>query len=116
MVVGNGSICLGVDPIEIWCNSSDGFCFEGHIVTQMVVDSVEVSSSDCVMPLGKVDRVATPISLGIFLAAALYRMMVAGLVDFRVYGVDKAGSGSKVHLNQGLIDKCTRQIGVTNIN
>ena len=64
MVVGNGSICLGVDLMEIWCNSSNGFCFEGHIVTQMVVDSVGVGSGDCVMPLGKVDRVATPISLG----------------------------------------------------
>ena len=108
MVVGNGSICLGVDLMEIWCNSSNGFCFEGHIVTQVVVDSVGVSSGDCVMPLGKVDRVAMPISLGIFLAAALYRTIVAGLVDFGVYGMDKAGSRSKVYLNQGLVDKCIR--------
>ena len=35
-------------------------------------------------------------------------MMVAGVVDFGVYGVDKAESRSKVHLNQGLVDKCIR--------
>ena len=33
-------------------------------------------------------------------------------MDFGVNGVDKAGSGSRVHLIQGVDDKCTRQIDV----
>jgi len=64
----------------------------------MVLDSVGVSSDDSVEALGKAERVDTPLSMGIFLAVALQRMMDAGLVDFGVNGVDKAGSGSRVHL------------------
>ena len=91
MVAGNGSICLGVALMEIGCSSSDGFSSDGHTMTRMVLDSAGVSSNDFVMSQGKVDRVATPISMGIFLAAALHRMMAARLVDYGVYGVDKAG-------------------------
>ena len=112
MVAGNGCICLGVALMEIGCSSSDGFSSNGHTVTRMVLDSAGVSSNDFVMSQGKADRVVMPISMGIFLAAALHKIMVAGLVDYGVYGVDEAGSGSRVHLSQGVDVKCTRQIVV----
>ena len=112
MVVGNSSDCLGVASMEVRCNSSNGLSSEGHTVTQMVLDSVGVSFNDSVVALGKADRVDMPLSMGIFLAVSLQRMMDAGLVNFGVNGVDKAGSGSRVHLIQGVDDKCTRQIDV----
>ena len=112
MVVGNGSFCLGVAPMEIGCSSYDGFSSDGHIVTSMVSDRAGVSFGDSIMLQGKADCVAMPISMGFFLAATLLRMMGAGLVDNGVYGVDKARSGNGVHLSQGVDDKCTRQIVV----
>lgn len=61
MVAGNSSVCLGMDSMQIRCNSSDGFSSKGHTVTQMVLDSARVSSDDSVLPLGKADRVDTAI-------------------------------------------------------
>nr|POE98987.1 hypothetical protein CFP56_59208 [Quercus suber] len=113
MVAGNGSLCLRVAPIELGCSLSDGFSSDGHTGTQMVLGCEGVSSGDSVMPQGRADGVATSFSMGFFLAAALHRMLGAGLVDYGIHGVVNAGRGSRVHLSQGVDDKCTRQIVVT---
>ncbi|KAK7849948.1 double-stranded rna-binding protein 1 [Quercus suber] len=113
MVAGNGSLCLRVAPIELGCSLSDGFSSDGHTGTQMVLGCERVSSGDSVMPQGQANEVATSFSMGFFLAAALHRMLGAGLVDYGVHGVVNAGRGSRVHLSQGVDDKCTRQIVVT---
>ena len=109
----NGSLYLGVAPIELGCSLSDGFSSDGHTGTQMVLGCEGVSSGDSVMPQGQADTVATSFSMGFFLAAALHRMLGAGLVDYGVHGVVNAGRGIRVHLSQGVDDKCTRQIVVT---
>nr|POE73585.1 hypothetical protein CFP56_44901 [Quercus suber] len=112
MMAEKASLCLGVFQVKTGCSSFDGFSSDENTGSPMVLERDGVSYGDSILVQGKADWVISPISMGFFLAATLLRMMGARLVDYGVYGVDKAGSGSRVHLSQGVDDKCTGEIVV----